>query len=847
MLHRLFFIAAVCVLGALADPDPGLLTELRFDEPSGSAAQDRSGHSPGVLQHALRSPGRLGGGLLLNGRNACVEIPGLASAHPQAYTMRLWVRLRALPRTHNQGWIVLRNRGGDFYEFALKVVTRGAPCFAARVENGSDEQAIEVQSTVAPKIGRWQLLTVTFGEGRLCLYVDGEPVGKGTRPGLVPPRLASPLVLGSGWGSFLAGEIDEFQLAPRAWSAAEVAADHRADLADKRPAPKLPESFWLEAEDFSGGWIRASDLWCPKGAPTGFSGNGFLTTSRVPLTQRTQARLLAVPATGVIDLPLGGDVHVFARCSALPGSPGGELRLQVNEVPLKPITAAPGAWVWVPLGKIQGQPGRWHLRLWADAPGLVCDALMLSRRSTLPRGRTLPLDCQPIAISNWFDADAGAQQVMVPEHIAGRARMLSANSAGSDARFVRRELASLPGIRCIWPRIQASVFAAVRDVDGDGRLEAIGPLESNLKTLACIREDGRIVWQRPCPSNDYPIDDNLTEIEDLDGDGRFEFIMVGSSLRVLDALTGETRWERPLPQNRAVFKRFYNKANLAWNLGHISSRDTWDVVISLDLADGPGVMVFNAAGKLVWRRSVPKLSHMRTEHELRVLDVDRDGLGEICFSNTAAHVCLDHDGKLLWLIEGRDRVRDHSDFWDMADVDGDGRLEILYQSASTAYLVDALTGKQCLAYQDAEGQRGFLRDFLPELPGVECLVIENRIKLFDAHGEPIWERRGLTGKQGVVGDWDGNGQLDVMFCKYGKTHMAVRGEDPDIQVYNATGELTYILRWGFKHGGAPWYRRQRYHNASDLDGNGYADFLIGSYPNGPLSVLEWTAGPVRRE
>ncbi|MBT3291149.1 MAG: LamG domain-containing protein, partial [Victivallales bacterium] len=273
VLHRFFLIVAVGVLGALAAPAPGLLTELRFDEPAGAAAQDRSGRSPGVLQHAVRSPGRLGGGLLLNGRNAWVEIPGHASVHPPAYTMRLWVRLRALPRTHNQGWIVLRNRGGDFYEFALKVVTRGGPCFAARVENGSDEQAVEVRSTVAPRIGRWQLLTVTFGEGRLCLYVDGKLAAEGTRPGLVPPRLASPLVLGSGWGSFLAGEIDEFQLAPRAWSAAEVAANHRADLADKRPAPKLPESFWLEAEDFSGGWIRASDLWCPKGAPTGFSGN----------------------------------------------------------------------------------------------------------------------------------------------------------------------------------------------------------------------------------------------------------------------------------------------------------------------------------------------------------------------------------------------------------------------------------------------------------------------------------------------------------------------------------------------------------------------------------------------
>jgi len=845
MLHRLLLVAAMGVRAVLADPDPGLLAELRFDERSGATALDRSGRSPGVLQHALRSPGRLGGGLLLNGRNACVGIPELASVHPEAYTMRLWVRLRALPRIHNQGWIVLRNRGGDFYEFALKVVTRGAPCFAARVENGSDEQAIEVRSTVAPKIGQWQLLTVTFAEGRLCLYVDGKLAGEGTRPGLVPPRLTTPLVLGSGWGSFLAGEIDEFQLAPRAWRAEEVAANHRADLADRRPAPKLPESFWLEVEDFSGGWIRASELWCPKGAPAGFSGNGFLTTSQVPLTQTTQARVLAVPATAAIDLPLAGDIHVFARCSVLVGSPGGELRLRVNEVTLEPITVRPGAWQWMSLGTIQGQPGRCRLRLWADAPGLVCDALVLSRRSTPPRGRELPPDCQPTAISHWFDATAGAQHVTVPEQLADRARALSAKSAESDLSFVGRELGRLPGIRAVWPRMQASVFAAVHDVDGDGRLEAIGPLDANLKTLACIREDGKILWQRPCPSNDYPTDDNLTEIADLDGDGRFEFIMVGSFLRVFDALTGRTRWERRLPQNQAVLKQFYNKANLAWNLGHISSRDTWDVVISLDLADGPGVMVFDAAGRLVWRRSIPRLSHMRTEHELRVLDVDRDGLGEICFSNTAAHVCLDHDGKLLWLIGDRDRVRGHSDFWDLADVDGDGRLEILYQSASTAYLVDALTGKQCLAYQDAEGQRGFLRDFLPELPGVECLVIENRIKLFDAHGEPIWERRGLTGKQGVIGDWDGDGQLDVMFCKYGKTHMAVRGEDPDIQVYNATGQLVYALRWGFKHGGAPWYRQQRYHNASDLDGNGHADFLIGSYPNGPLSILEWTAGPAR--
>lgn len=843
MLRRWFLIWLVGTLGALAGPDTELLTELRFDEPSGATAWDRAGRSPGVLHHALRSPGRLAGGLLLNGRNACVEIPGLASVHPQAYTMRLWVRLRTFPRNHNQGWIVLRNRGGDFYEFALKVVSRGTAFFSARIENGNDEQAIEVHSTAAPEIGQWQLLTVTFAEGRLCLYVDGKLAAEGSRPGLVPPRLGTPLILGSGWGSFFAGEIDEFQLADKAWTAEEVASNYRADLADKRPAPKLPESFWLEVEEFSGGWIRASELWLPQGAPTEFSGNGFLTTSQVPLTQNTRARIMAIPATTTVDMPLVGDIHVFARCSALAGTSGGALRLQINETCLEAVTVQSDSWQWTPLGKLQCEPGRWHLRLWADAPGMACDALVLSRQSRAPRGMQLPLSCQPTAVSNWFDADAGAQHVTVPELLVARARALSAKSVESDVRSVREGFAKLPGMRCVWPRLQASVFAAVRDLDGDGLLEAIGPMEADRRTLACIREDGRILWQRSCPVNDYPTDDNLTEIEDLDGDGCFEFIMVGSSLRVLDALTGKTRWERPLPQNQAVFKRFYNKANLAWNLAHVRSRDTWDVAISLDLADGPGVMVFGAVGELVWSRAVPTIRHMRTEHELRALDVDRDGLDEICFSNTAAHVCLDHDGKLLWLIEGRDRVRSHSDFWDMADVDDDGRLEILYQSATTAYVVDALTGKQRLTYQDAEGQRGFLRDFLPELPGIECLVIENRIKLFDAHGAPVWERRGLTGKQGVVGDWDGNGRLDVMFCKYGKPHMAARGDDPDIQVYDATGQLIYTLRWGFKHGGAPWYRRQRYHNARDLDGNGHVDFLIGSYPSGPLSVLEWTSGP----
>ena len=827
----------------LSAAEPSLLLDLRLDEGAGYVARDSSSSGNDATVHGgVWSSGRLGRGVELDGTTDHLSMAHRPAFDVDAFTVRMWVRLVQLPSEKNSGWLMLRHRGGDYYQISLRVETAGSRGYYARVENGGDRNSVTVLAPGPAKLGVWTHLATTFRQGALKLYVNGELVAQGRREGLSLPRLRESLLIGSGWGGFFQGAIDEVAWWAGALTDEEVRRDYEQALASERRLPPLPTRVWIEAEDLAGGWVRSID----RQRFMSCSGGRAL---YVPLSYRElpteSARRLMVPcATGLVDIPTNGTYHVWARVRAMGGhSERKVLIASVGGTQTQQPAVADDAWSWCCLGKValEGGSGRVPLRLTGLCPGACCDALVLDMDPKgVPQGEEPPADTLTMGLRPWIDATPATDCIVVDPQLAAAVReVASGQGSADDLASVRKRMTAIRGIRCFWPEIVQSVWASAADIDGDGRYEAIGPIGRGKKTLACIDEQGKVRWRTRWPESRFPgMDDNLTRIVDLDGDGRHEFIIVDSTLSVFDAHTGRVKWQQELDQNPEVFERFYNKANLPWDVGHVSDKTRWDIVVGVDLEDGPGVQVYSVRGELIWSKAVPSLNRMRVEHELRCVDLDRDGLDEVLVTFTDAHVALDHNGEQLWLLRGAPLVRGHTDFWDAADVDGDGSLEVLYQAGDTAHLIDARSGRPKLSLPGAGGQRGFLRDFLLKVPGIEILVCENRLKMFDCRGRILWERRGLTGKQCCLGDWDGDGQLDILFCKYGKPHMAARGDDPDIQVYDAYGRLRYCLRWGFKHGGAPWYKAQRYHNAPDTDGDGLAEFLIGSYPSGPLCIME---------
>jgi hypothetical protein len=110
--------------------------------------------------------------------------------------------------------------------------------------------------------GHWHLATLTVGEGKAALYLNGKPVGEVTLKKPVAATQA-PITLGGSWDGKRAqqqflGAVDEARFEPRAWSAAEVAASYQpVGATHELPKPLVSDTpLWDERVPLS----KSADL-----------------------------------------------------------------------------------------------------------------------------------------------------------------------------------------------------------------------------------------------------------------------------------------------------------------------------------------------------------------------------------------------------------------------------------------------------------------------------------------------------------------------------------------------------------------------------------------------------------
>ena len=223
-------------------------------------------------------------------------------------------------------------------------------------------------------------------------------------------------------------------------------------------------------------------------------------------------------------------------------------------------------------------------------------------------------------------------------------------------------------------------------------------------------------------------------------------------------------------------------------------------------------------------------------------DLDGDGLDDIASSRGAwnggaSTEAFGLNGKLLW----RDSTqRMHSDNMAIADIDGDGKVECIYDHSGCGgggplYVVDGKSGEQkfTIVYKPHNyGHcQGFaVADFRPDLPGLELAMTAKRgpLVMFDSKGKHMWTRK-TQNTLGAKADWDGDGVQDFIV-------FAVGGPDlyPAWSVWNGKGEMLF----GMAYLPSPAKRNHAYPAApavgydgySDQDGNGRADVLLAYGP-----------------
>lgn len=230
-----------------------------------------------------------------------------------------------------------------------------------------------------------------------------------------------------------------------------------------------------------------------------------------------------------------------------------------------------------------------------------------------------------------------------------------------------------------------------------------------------------------------------------------------------------------------------------------------------------------------------------------VADVDGDGRLEVAFAtyfgDSAAYVLCGGDGREVWKYQGGEECLDAS--LRFSDVNGDGKLELVVPVSNTSLLLafDAASGKQLWKYEAGFGECTDTPPAIVDVDGdgkPEIVIGTFKGNLHVVRGSDGSAVRKLKVAPGAVQscplvlDLNGDGVMDFVAANF-------RGDHRVHAVDGKTGEELWFVQAG----------DHMYHGPSlgDLDGDGRPELAIGSY-DGKIRAFRavdgkvlWTVAP----
>jgi hypothetical protein len=203
---------------ALLDAHPGLVGWWRFDEGTGTAANDSSGDgNNGTIYGATWVTGVYGQALSFDGTDDYVDIPAsvnLPFSGTNSWTIAMWVNCSA---------------GYWYYPQFCKGTYGNGPgltiCdYDGRIKGGNGTSGFDQYGMWQTDLrGQgWQYTVITYDGSVFRAYLDGQAKGTFTWNGGIGDTSSYDIWLGQFWGPSYNGAIDEVQIYNRALSAAEV-------------------------------------------------------------------------------------------------------------------------------------------------------------------------------------------------------------------------------------------------------------------------------------------------------------------------------------------------------------------------------------------------------------------------------------------------------------------------------------------------------------------------------------------------------------------------------------------------------------------------------------------------
>jgi hypothetical protein len=206
----------------VANTATGLVTELGFDEPSGTIATDSSGAgNQGTISGATRSAaGRFGGALSFDGVNDLVTVADANSLDlTNGMTLEAWVRPTVIT-----GWrtVLLKERPGGLAYALYSNADSNRPSVHSFI--GSTE--FDTRGTAQVAANTWTHIAAVYDGLNLRLYINGVQVGTRALTGSMAVSTGALRIGGNQiWPEWFSGLIDEVRVYNRGLSAAEVTAD----------------------------------------------------------------------------------------------------------------------------------------------------------------------------------------------------------------------------------------------------------------------------------------------------------------------------------------------------------------------------------------------------------------------------------------------------------------------------------------------------------------------------------------------------------------------------------------------------------------------------------------------
>jgi hypothetical protein len=356
---------------------------------------------------------------------------------------------------------------------------------------------------------------------------------------------------------------------------------------------------------------------------------------------------------------------------------------------------------------------------------------------------------------------------------------------------------------------------ALADVDGDGLDEIATPLTIGEEDCVRLyRGDGRLLWDNTDVRlyHAYYGDRSrppggiahmwyksvhrhvLTEICDVDQDGRPEVVVGDGPVYVLDALTGALKFTLDLGGRVAL-----------WNVVYDDKRGMNVVVACADhRTEGPRAVSVDLAGTELWAVPTPGKIFCDCMHHG---DLDLDGRPEIGFSVEEAREfwVVDCDGRVRWVKNILQELGDdlHIDDFTIAPVLPAARVEENQLLLVTGPNLLDKDGHVLWSAEDRfhHTQKVLAADLHPDRPGLEVYTVESYRRhayLLTCDGETIWEYDNFTrarpayayqdprlgravGRLTTAGDlidWSGNGKVEIAQAEMGDAGGKRRSEIP---------------------------------------------------------------------